>query len=249
MYKEKHTTDKASYGDFQVRDGKVLFQRIGAMNAQRQHNLSAPVGRGVWAFPWPIFEYFYVSASYSSPHQKAPKNIRDDKGDYTYVPLSKKDAIVIRKRMKGLERRVEQLIAKKIQDSFVDKYDVMQLKEDIEEMKKGLETGQIAKSILWDHKDRFEVPEVKKRLIWWGGDIYSRFGPRGFEDPCICSRGWYKWSRATDYISSLRKQLLSFHKDTWSDNGKSMISVVSGIKSSRREFNLSADHLEVFLGM
>lgn len=250
MYKEDHTTDKNPYGDFQCRGGKVLFQRIGAMNAQRQNNCRAPTGRGIWAFPWPIFEYFYVSASYSSPNVKRPSNCYDDKGDYVYRPISKKELIQVKKRMKGLQRHLEQVEAKGLNNSFVDKFDVMQLKEDIAEMQKALDTGSIAKMIWWDHFKCHTVPEVKKRLIWWGGDIYSRFGPKGFADPCMDSRGWYLWTNPKDYVKCLRKHLIGYHTDEYfKKEGKVCTLAVEGIKSSKREFNMSADHLEVFLGM
>jgi hypothetical protein len=192
-----------------------------------------------------------VSASYSSPSVKRPSNCFDDDGKYVYIPISKSDLVQVKKRMRGLQRHVEKLEAKDMRSSFIDKYDVIQLKEDIGEMQKALDTGKIAKEIWWSHFKRHEVPEVKKRLIWWGGDIYSRFGPKGFDDPCMDSRGWYLWTNPKEYVKCLRKHLIGYHSDNFfkKEDGKASTLAVQGIKSSKRDFNMSADHLEVFLGM
>jgi hypothetical protein len=40
----------------------LLFNRVGPANAQKQvHRTSnrAPVNRGIWAFPWPLNDYFF----------------------------------------------------------------------------------------------------------------------------------------------------------------------------------------------
>jgi hypothetical protein len=44
------------------RDRGLLFNRVGSANAQKQvHRKSnrAPVNRGIWAFPWPLNDYFF----------------------------------------------------------------------------------------------------------------------------------------------------------------------------------------------
>ncbi len=44
------------------RDRGLLFNRVGPANAQKQLHRQgnrAPVNRGVWAFPWPLNDYFF----------------------------------------------------------------------------------------------------------------------------------------------------------------------------------------------
>jgi hypothetical protein len=42
------------------KDGKMLFVRYGPMNAQYQNNEKAPTRRGIWAFPFPYVELYFV---------------------------------------------------------------------------------------------------------------------------------------------------------------------------------------------
>lgn len=246
--------EKAPYGDFQIQGGKMLFQRIGPMNAQIQkNNKRAPVGRGIWAFPWPIFEHFFVSSKFSSPNTKAPKKEYDEDGNPILIPLEKDDAIKLKKTMMGLQRYVDKKIA---QTKYNDpesklpldtKWEIEDRVEDIEYIKKGLETGQIPRHVLWKYVSRKNVPEVKMRKFWWGGEIYARFAPKGSQ---VDENGWYKYNNPYDYVEELRKNLIQKQKDKfYGPEEKLMTFKVDKIKGERGDMSLSSDHLEVFIPM
>jgi hypothetical protein len=42
----------------------MLFWRVGNINVNRQTLESAPEKRGLWAFPWPFHDYFFVNQQY-----------------------------------------------------------------------------------------------------------------------------------------------------------------------------------------
>ena len=81
---------------FTFKDDMLLCWRVGPVNAQRQRHFSKevtinglgghhkpPISRGMWAFPYPHFDYFFVSHRYKS---LLPKKFRDNKdgGDEKY---------------------------------------------------------------------------------------------------------------------------------------------------------------------
>lgn len=247
-------SDKAPYGDFKIQGGKMLFQRIGPMNAQIQkNNERAPVGRGIWAFPWPIFEHFYVSGKFSSPSMKAPKKEYDEEGEPILIPLEKEDAIKLKKTMAGLQRYVDKKIA---QTNYMDpntklpldvQWEIDDKREDIDYIKKGLETGQIPRHVLWKYVSRKNVPEVKMRKFWWGGEIYARFAPKGYQ---VDDKGWYKYDNPYDYVKELRKNLIEKRREKYfGPEEELLVMKVGKIKGEKGNFNLSSDHLEVFIPM
>ncbi len=256
MKLEKFECDKAPYGDFQVRKGEVLFNRVGPMNAQVQKkNKKAPEGRGVWAFPWPIFDPFFVSASFSSPTRLAPKNEYTEDGELVYVDMDKEDRIVLKKSLQGLKRYVsvmeskmpdEKLIKeKKVIIPFDLEWAISERKDDIKYIEEGLVSGKIPRAVVWKYVHRRKVPELKKRTFWWGGPVYALFCPKGEK----IEERWYRYNCALDYVKDLRKYLID-HQDATNFGGKEGEYItyhVRGIKSSKGSANLSADHLEVFI--
>lgn len=63
--KDRKSKDVRSKGDFEVRGGKMLFQRVGPINSQKQvNNKRAPESRGVWAFPIPYLTNFLLAANF-----------------------------------------------------------------------------------------------------------------------------------------------------------------------------------------
>lgn len=58
-----------------TRGGKVLLSRVGPLQATRQGWDRAPASRGMWAFPWPAFDWWFAS------HRRTellPKRLTDD---------------------------------------------------------------------------------------------------------------------------------------------------------------------------
>jgi len=74
FYTESIEKKISNKGDFQVKGNRMLFQRVGPVSSQYQSNTKAPERRGIWAFPWPVFDYFFVSGSFSDPSRRMPKN-------------------------------------------------------------------------------------------------------------------------------------------------------------------------------
>lgn len=53
--------------DFVFKNGAMLMQRVGPINAQKQSHdtgYTAPIRRGMWAFPFPAMDLFFVSHRY-----------------------------------------------------------------------------------------------------------------------------------------------------------------------------------------
>ena len=73
--------------NFEIRDGKMLFWRLGNMNSnfQKHWNLSKddnvpPVKRGIWCFPYPHYDYYFCYHQWES---KLPKFYREEAFDET----------------------------------------------------------------------------------------------------------------------------------------------------------------------
>lgn len=77
--KYKIKKSKSNNGKFVFRNGKMLFNRVGPISGQVQTGSNAPERKGMWAFPFPIFDHFFVSGSFSFPSQMAPKNPNNKK--------------------------------------------------------------------------------------------------------------------------------------------------------------------------
>lgn len=131
--------------------------------------------------------------------------------------------------------------------SLDDTWEIEDKVEDIEYIKKGLETGQIPRHILWKYVSRQKVPEIKMRKFWWGGEIYARFAPKGSQ---VDEKGWYKYDNPYDYVKELRKNLITKERNKWyGPEEKLMVMKVSKIKGEKTDATLSSDHLEVFIPM
>ena len=232
-------TGKKKYGDFVVVDGKMLFNRVGSVNAQAQkHSKAVPVKRGVWAFPYPIFDYFFVGAPCSAPHQAAPES---DK----IIPIDDKLRKELNKRLKGLKKKMEigmsKLIPTKDQPRPAYWGDE---KYEIQEIEAALVKGEITGS---SYSSAFRKSKYKNsnkiRRFYWGGSIYARFAPKG-EIPS--ELGWYLYKDIYTYINELRKQLIYMHKAKYHPKGwmKAAVGIVN-----ERDCNLGTDHLEVFIPM
>ena len=66
----------AKTSDFKVQGNRVLFQRLGSLSPQRQNppvGRKAPVSRGLWAFPYPLFDLFFAFHQYE---QHLPKRLQ-----------------------------------------------------------------------------------------------------------------------------------------------------------------------------
>lgn len=235
-------TGKKKYGDFVVIDGKMLFNRVGSPNAQSQKNSKAvPEKRGVWAFPYPIFDYFFVTSPVSMPSQHSPD---DDK----VIPIDDKLKKYILKRLKGLKTKFEIGKAKVVKTKYNlmgeyfgdEKYEIKDLEEALE---KGEIKGHTYSSLFKKSKYKHFY---KIRRFYWGGRIYARFAPKGEE---TSEQGWYLYNDIYSYIKELRKHLINLRNDkSFGGNGDKVYKIGVSCVSSR-DCNLSSDHLEVFIPM
>jgi hypothetical protein len=92
-------------GSLVFRDGKLLFNRVGPINRQYQDNARAPAKRGIWAFPFPFFEPFYVSGYFSHHNTLAPKNGRE------LIRLSEESVELLKAKKPILEEDLKRLRA------------------------------------------------------------------------------------------------------------------------------------------
>jgi hypothetical protein len=225
-------------GDFVFRRGKMLFNRIGPIKAIKQKpnyyygevneetgllektsNDRSPEKRGLWAFPYPIFDPFFVSGFWDS-------GCEDKK-----VPVKETLRRKIIKRLKGLKSRHKLLVER---NHKFDKYDAEDIKCEIDGLEEAIETGFIEQ---WRKKLITNSPKTQK--FWWGGEVYAHFAPKG-SYPSIKDE-WFCYPDVYSYLEQLRKHLIQN-----CEHGKC---IVNGIKSSERHisFGLSADHLDVFI--
>lgn len=233
-------TGKKKYGDFVVVDGKMLFNRVGSVNAQYQKkNDKAPVKRGVWAFPYPLFDYFFVGSSFSMPAQHRPEN------DKVY-PIDDKLRIAILKRLKGLKTKYNIGLSKlnPTKDNPHPTYWGDE-KYEIEELEEALEKGEING---YSYSSLFRKTKYKDfnkiHRFYWGGPIYARFAPKNqsIED-------WYLYKDIYSYIKELRKQLINLRTDkSFGGTGDKVYKIGVNIVGAK-DYNLSVDHLEVFIPM
>jgi hypothetical protein len=237
--RESNKTGGKKYGDFVVKNGKMLFNRVGPVNAQTQKNKKAPVKRGVWAFPYPVFDYFFVSASYSISTTCAPKKEK-------IIKLTNDDIIFLKKRLKGLKALCEKAKVK----PPIHKWDYSSQEHEITEIEGVLAAGE---AVGWSYRHIMHKPKYKKitklRQFYWGGPVYAMICPKGKESHF--ERGWYLYDNIYDYVKDLRKHLIMLGNDS-SDFGKRtqvFKAGITGLVGANKDWNLSRDHLEVFIPM
>jgi len=66
--------------EFKIKDNKMLFWRFGNMNSNKQYEIknptfNVPVKRGIWAFPYPHYDFFFC---YYQFEKLLPKKLRYD---------------------------------------------------------------------------------------------------------------------------------------------------------------------------
>lgn len=65
-------------GGFKFQGGKMLFNRLGPASPQKQTHRegnTAPVNRGIWAFPYPLNDFWFSFRQYE---KHLPKNLQHD---------------------------------------------------------------------------------------------------------------------------------------------------------------------------
>jgi hypothetical protein len=133
-------------GDFDIKNGKMLFQRVGPINAQIQrNNKRAPEGRGIWAYPWPVFDWFFVSGPFSTPSQMAPKNPNHRK-------LTSKELELVKEKINNLREKLKNLISPE---------ERREIKKDIEDLNDYLNNAKYDYNIEYLYK-KLEIPHDKK---------------------------------------------------------------------------------------
>jgi len=230
----EHKTGAKKYGDFVVKDGKMLFNRVGPVNAQYQKkNKSVPVKRGVWAFPYPIFDYYFVGAPFSAPTKHAPAR-------NSVVTLTDEDKVKFNTILKGKKARYAS------QPQWSDE------KYDISAIENGLKEGKMHASTYSHLLRKTKYKNANKiRRFYWSGEVYARFCPKGYETDVLYNEmGWYRYDNIHDYIEELRKHLISFSnaKKAWGGDPNKFLKMGVRIVGNR-DCNLSEDHLEVFIPM
>ena len=64
--------------EFKFSHGRMLFWRVGNINSNKQTHTEGnipPVSRGLWAFPWPYHDYFFVYQKYEQLLPKKYQNL------------------------------------------------------------------------------------------------------------------------------------------------------------------------------
>jgi hypothetical protein len=212
-------------GKFVFQDGKMLFQRVGPMGGQYQDNKRAPEKVGVWAFPFPVFDWFYVGASYSSPAKHSPK-VDLDNPDKNMIDLSLYDELFLKRELKKIAKS-------KDYSDYVD--DVLE----------ALKTKKIHKQTLYQLKHRKnEITPRKMKRFFWDGTVYSHFAPKG-KHP---QGEWYKYKNVDDYVAELRKHVFGYVND-WSTDNK--LTKIAGHNMGKQNdsFTWDAFDYEVFIPM
>ena len=187
-------------GSFQFRNGEMLFSRVGPIKAVKQKNsrgkknVRSPEKRGLWAFPFPLFDWFFVPSGWSWDGEN---ELKKDK------PLPIKYKRLFEKRIKGLQRRRN-----------ISEFDQIGIDSEIEVLQECIDKNVILSENYYV-ATALNKPINKKRKFWWGGPIYAKFGPKGAL-PLGSDKEWYCFDHAEDYLDALRKQLI----DTW-DEGDS----------------------------
>jgi hypothetical protein len=234
-------TGGEKYGDFVVKDGKMLFNRVGGLDAKYQDNDRAPERRGVWAFPYPIFEWFFVGSKYSSPSVHSPKKEKK-------IKLDDKTRRELEKRLKGLKNKYEIGISKLIptKDNPRPVYWGDE-KYEIETIEDALSSGEYdPREMVQSLKHKYKGSH-KIRKFFWGGAVWARFAPKNEK---VNDKGWYRYDNIYLYINELRKHLINYTtaKQLWGGDEEKLqklgVNIVGG-----KDFNLSSDHLEVFIPM
>ena len=237
-------------GDFIFEKGKLLFNRVGPIKAIKQissydydddnnivkhKNIRAPEKRGLWAFPYPIFDPFFVTGRWSGQYGSDKKTKLNDN-------LIRQ----IKKRIKGLNRRIEQLTVhyNSLEDSNCTKsminWDIEDIKYMVIDLQEALDKGEISKTLLNGTKLNQKFQKTQK--FWWGSKIYAHFAPKGLH-PTLKDE-WYCFQDAHSYLRELRKQVIQFSKTDFR-NGITNKCIVKGI--GQGDMGLSSDHLEVFI--
>jgi len=229
------------YGDFVIQNGKMLFNRVGGLGAKYQDNTWAPEKRGIWAFPYPLFESFFISGPFSMPSQHSPKKSK-------IVKIDSKLRNQLEKRLRGLKTKMEIGISKlkSTEDNPFPKYFGHE-KYEIEDLEKALKDGEIDSIKLSSSMKHKYKPTNKIRRFYWGGPIWARFAPKGEE---VTENGWYKYDDIYSYIKELRKYLFEWRRDSLygSKDNKGILYKI-GVPIASKDANMSMDHLEVFLPM
>lgn len=223
----------SSKGDFKFKDGKLLFQRVGPIKAVKQKkNSRAPEKRGLWAFPYPIFDYFFVTGVWTRDGDyKRPEIDYEEK-----IPLSDDKRRKLEKRLKGLQRRPMGNLKSKFEEKYIH--------WEIEGIQEYLNTGLIPKhGYLGSGKIEAKHHLDKLKQFWWGDKIYAHFAPKGI-GLSHEEAEWFCYPNAQEYLTQLRKHVVSYVKG-WEDS-KVCKCVASGL-NTKYDIGLSADHLEVFI--
>ena len=234
-------TGSKKYGDFVVQGGKMLFNRVGGLDAKYQTNERAPEKRGIWAFPYPLFDYFFVGGKFSSPSIHRPKKPK-------MVTLDDKMRRELEKRLKGLKNKYNQGVAKLVPTENNPNPRYWGDEEyEIGDIEAALQSGEmdvmeLSRSFKHKHKTGTKI-----RRFFWGGPVWARFAPKNKE---VTDKGWYKYDDIYAYINELRKQLINFSnaKKLWGGDPEQFQKIAVNIVGNK-DMNLSVDHLEVFLPM
>lgn len=242
-------------GDFVMEKGRLLFHRVGPIKAIKQKdrleeneddelvrvkNTRSPEKRGLWAFPYPIFDHWFVPGKWSG------QSDNDNKTSLTPQLIRQ-----INKRKKGLVRRIEQLTAgmnafdelTEVKERYKYKWEIDEIQWMVDELQRALDEGEIVKRAL--NGQKICQKPVKTQKFWWGGPIYAHFAPKGLQ--ALINDEWYRYENAQDYLIQLRKHLIDIYKDSWGDKEFGPFKcIVKGIGHGNGG-GLAADHLEVFI--
>lgn len=186
------TREISNKGMFKLKGKKLLFWRFGPMSGQVQKNRKkrpTPVRKGIWVFPYPFFDAFFV---WHQLNRYYPKHIRTESA-----------------KLLGLE-------AVKPPDFSNMDDDGNEIKKLTPEEEAELEK---AAAEYWDNREKIEKEYQDKffkiKKIWWGGEIYSRIRPNPQAQEL--EGGWFYYEKPIDFLAAVRKNMISHDQwGTWS---------------------------------
>lgn len=169
-------------GVFKIRNGKMLFSRCGPMSGQIQKNRKkrvTPERKGIWAFPYPLFEMFYA---YHQLNRYLPKKFRSRDSKILGLPSDMPDFSNMDDDGNPIKILTpeEELLVEAQAEEYWDK------KQKIEK----------------EYKKKF----LKIKKIWHGGTIYSRIPPN---NQIYSEDNWYMYKNPSAFIKIAKKNSIS----------------------------------------
>lgn len=221
---------------FQFKNGKLKMQRIGPLNPQRQKNFvwteengngklksrnqRAPEKRGLWAFPYPLFDGFFASYQYQLALPKRFQHHQERK-------MFEQEELLLAQKQEGLLTAQEHLV-------LVEKHN-QQFGVFMQEQEEYLASKTFRK-------------KIQVREFWVSGSFYTHINLPTQKSPDESEWQLVKVRDFADYLPKLYAENYRYSNRSWMP-GQDFVKL-DNYKPTRPRgpWPLSVDHLEIFLG-